>query len=327
MTLPATQIPRTIAGYTLLERIGAGGYGEVWKAEAPGGLTKAIKLVYGFLGDDRADSEQKSLQRIKDVHHPFLLSLERIEVIDGQLVIVTELAESSIKDRFEECRQEGMPGIPHEELIGYLSDTADALDYICKHYSLQHLDIKPENLLLLGGHAKVGDFGLVKQVEDKTISLMGGLTPVYASPEIFDGRPSLHSDQYSLAIVYQEMLTSALPFPGRTPAQLAVQHASAEPRLGPLPAAAQATIARALAKNPEQRFPNCRAMVDSLIAARQSDIHKKHSSTPADVPTNAPAHADNVTAPVDLDGIKPKPPIAATVATVALERGTTDPPP
>src|SRR5204862_3381289 len=81
-----------IPGYKLVKRIGAGGYGEVWRAEAPGQLVKAIKFVYGLLDEDRAARELKALNRIKGVRHPFLLSLERIEVVDGQLLIVTELA-------------------------------------------------------------------------------------------------------------------------------------------------------------------------------------------------------------------------------------------
>ena len=100
-----------IAGYTVKERVGAGGYGEVWTAEVPGGLVKAIKFVYGYLDDDRASRELKALNRIKQVRHPFLLSIERIEVVDGQLMIVTELAEMSLKDRYERCRgAESAPG-------------------------------------------------------------------------------------------------------------------------------------------------------------------------------------------------------------------------
>ena len=57
------------------------------------------------------------------------------------------------------------------------------------------------------------------------------MTPTYAAPEMFDDEPSAHSDQYSLAIVYQEMLVGTLPFPGRTAAQLAKQHTQAEPQL------------------------------------------------------------------------------------------------
>jgi len=253
-----------IPGYKLRDRIGAGGYGEVWDCEAPGGLTKAIKFVFGRLDDERAARELKSLNRVKSARHPFLLSLERIEVIDGQLVIVSELAEQSLKERFEECKDGPSGGIPHEELLVYMRDTADALDYMSEKHSLQHLDVKPENLLLLGGRIKVADFGLVKELREVTASLMGGLTPLYAPPEVFDGRPSKFSDQYSLAIVYQEMLTGVLPFTGSTAAQLAAQHLSGKPRTSPLPPEQRAVIERALAKDPRRRFASCVELVDAL---------------------------------------------------------------
>src|SRR4051794_12315361 len=86
-----------IPGYVLVERIGAGGYGEVWRAEAPGGLSKAIKLVHGFHNESRATQELKSLQKIRQIRHPFVLSLERFDVVDGRLIIITELADMSLK--------------------------------------------------------------------------------------------------------------------------------------------------------------------------------------------------------------------------------------
>src|SRR6516164_260738 len=89
-----------IPGYRLVEELGVGGYGEVWKATAPGGLAKAVKIIYGETGGARAEQELKALGRIKEVRHPFLLSLERIEVIDGQLLIVMELAEGCLSDRY-----------------------------------------------------------------------------------------------------------------------------------------------------------------------------------------------------------------------------------
>ncbi len=266
MSALARTTAEIIPGYTIRERIGAGGYGEVWKADAPGGLVKAVKFVYGCLEGERASRELKALSRIKDVRHPFLLSLERIEVIEGQLVIVTELADASLMNRFEQCVADGAPGIPREELLVYLSDAADALDFMRQSFSLQHLDIKPENLLILSGRVKVADFGLVKDVEDTSVSLVGGLTPVYAAPEVFSGHPSLHSDQYSLAIVYQELLTGVLPFSGRNHAQLISQHQRSSPRLAPLPPDDRPIIARALSKNPDDRFPSCRDLIDRLRA-------------------------------------------------------------
>ena len=88
----ADRQPPTIPGYTLTTRLGAGGYGEVWLAHAPGGLTKAVKIIFGAFDGRRAELELRSLHRIKMVRHPFLLSLERIEVVDNRLAIVTELA-------------------------------------------------------------------------------------------------------------------------------------------------------------------------------------------------------------------------------------------
>jgi serine/threonine protein kinase len=279
----AARTDEPIPGYRVVQRIGAGGYGEVWTAQAPGDLTKAIKFVYGLLDEDRAARELKALNRIKSVRHPFLLSLERIEVVEGQLLIVTELADSSLKDRFDACRKEGKPGIPRDELINYLRDAADALDYMSEQHSLQHLDVKPENLLLLGGRIKVADFGLVKDIHDHTASMMGGLTPVYAPPEVFEGRPSRRSDQYSLAIVYQEMLTGVVPFPGRTAAQLAAQHLNAKPRVTSLPAEDQPIILRALSKKPNERFNSCRELVETLQGGRRTGNWGSHgpSAKPA----------------------------------------------
>jgi eukaryotic-like serine/threonine-protein kinase len=178
-----------IPGYFLTDKLGAGGYGEVWSADAPGGLKKAIKFVYGHIDGDRASSELKSLQRIRQVNHPFILSLERIEIIDGQLMIVSELAQGSMFDRYMEFRKKHIAGIPRDRLLSYLSDAADGLDYLCQKHDLQHLDVKPGNLLLLSDRIKVADFGLVKDLQSATQSMLAGMTPTYAAPEMFDGRP------------------------------------------------------------------------------------------------------------------------------------------
>src|SRR5947209_11133094 len=218
-----------LPGYKLIERLGGGGFGEVWKAEAPGGLLKAIKFVFGDLeeaGEDgvRAEQELKALSRVKTVRHPYILSLERYDIVDGQLLIVMELADRNLWDRYKECRGQGLSGIPREELLGYMEETAEALDLMNIQYQLQHLDIKPQNIFLIGQHVKVADFGLVKDLEGSQASVTGGITPVYAAPETFDGKVSRYSDQYSFAIVYQEMLAGQRPFPGNHVRPLIMQH-------------------------------------------------------------------------------------------------------
>lgn len=256
-----------LPGYRLIERLGTGGYGEVWRAEAPGGLTKAIKFVFGKHDEKRASHEMRALERIRSVRHPFLLSLERIEIVDGRLIVVMELADGSIKDRFEECRAQGLPGIPRDEMVSYLRDAADALDFMAHAHALQHLDIKPENLLLLAGHVKVADFGLVKDVRQSQASLVGGMTPLYAAPEVFRGTPTSHSDQYSLGILFQEMLTGTLPFGGSSAAELTLQHLNDEPDMTALSPADRYAVSRALAKEAQHRYPTCREFVDILSKA------------------------------------------------------------
>jgi serine/threonine protein kinase len=268
MTFRATEGAEPFPGYTLVKRLGTGGFGEVWHAIAPGGLAKAIKIIYGGISDARAEQELLALARIREVRHPFLLSLDRFETLDDQVMIVMELAEGSLLDRFEKCREAGLEGIPRDELLGYLRDAADALDYMNDQHDLQHADIKPQNLLLLGGRIKVADFGLVKNLQGTSASVAGGATPIYAAPEVFDGKVSRSSDQYSLAIVYQEMLTGHRPFPGKSALQLAHQHINCAPFLDPLPAGDRTVLSRALSKWPNQRYSNCGAMVSALFQAK-----------------------------------------------------------
>src|SRR5205823_9233628 len=259
-----------IPGYRLIEPLGSGGFGEVWKCEAPGGLFKAIKFVYGNIDSldvegVRAEQEKHALERVKEVRHPFVCSIERFEVVGGELVIVMELADKSLHDLYVECQGAGLIGIPRDDLVRYLRDAAEALDYMNEKHNLQHLDVKPRNLFLIGDRVKVADFGLVKHLERQSASgLLGGVTPLYASPETFNGKISQTSDQYSLAIVYQELLTGQRPYAGKNVRQLAQQHLQEEPELRTLPEAERPVVARALAKEPGKRFPNCMVFVRAL---------------------------------------------------------------
>src|SRR5262249_18018359 len=124
--------------------------------------------------------------------------------------------------------------------------------------------VKPHNLFLVGSHCKVGDFGLVQPHEGTPPPASLGLTPGYASPELFEGCVSRYSDQYSLAVVYQELLTGKRPFNGNSVHQLLVQHASTPPDLSLLPEADRPIVARALAKVPGERFDSCGVFIRAL---------------------------------------------------------------
>ncbi len=265
-----------IPGYRLVEPIGTGGFGEVWRCIAPGGIQKAIKFVYGNLnsleGDDlRAQQEMKALERVKQVRHPFVLTIERIEDVGGELVIVMELADKNLHDTLTEYQQLGRPGIPRDMLLGFLDNAAVGLDHLIEKHNLQHLDVKPRNLFVMSDFVKVADFGLVKQLERSSSSgLLGGVTPIYAAPETFSNKISKHSDQYSLAIVYIELLTGLRPFSGKNIRQLALQHMTEEPDLSMLPEVDRPILAKALAKNPDERFPSCTLFIRSLQGGPRS---------------------------------------------------------
>lgn len=270
--MPTRKAPNVepIRGYRLLEPLGQGGFGEVWKCEAPGGINKAIKFVYGDLNgleNQRfaAEEELRAFQLIKSIRHPFLLSIDRVEAVDGELIIITELADHNLDDLKAQYQAQGFTGIPRSELLAYLREAGEVLDLMNGKFDLQHLDIKPRNLFLVSNHVKVADFGLVNRLSSKEARVKAGaVTPLYAAPELFEGKLTPKCDQYSLAIVYQELLTGTLPFTGEHPRQLMMKHLQQPPDLKALPETDWAIVAKALAKDPDDRYPSCLEFLRAL---------------------------------------------------------------
>jgi formylglycine-generating enzyme len=258
-------------GYRLLRRLGRGYFGEVWHAEAPGGVEVAVKIITRSLQAEETKKELKILEQIRRLRHHFLLGLQAFFQLQDRLVIVLELADRSLTARLEECRRAGSSGIPPAELLAYLREAAEALDFLHEH-QLQHRDIKPDNLLVLGRHVKVADLGLARLLEKgllETASHAG--TPLYTAPEVWNGKLSVHSDQYSLAVSYALLRLGRPPFRCEHLAQLMYAHLLGTPDLEGVGEAEERVLLKALAKKAEERHPSCTAFAEALAAALQED--------------------------------------------------------
>lgn len=261
-----------IPGYRLASRIGGGGFGEVWKAESPGGFHVALKFVQ--IGGRVGEVEERSLEVIKDVRHPHLLSVFGTWRIGDLLIIATELADRTLLDRLQEAQKEGHDGIPKDELLVYLAEAAKGIDFLndpdkSGRMGIQHRDIKPQNLLLSGGSIKVGDFGLARSVQYDVTGHTGSMTFAYAAPECFEGTTSNRSDQYSLAITYCHLRGGRLPFEG-TQVEIMEGHRKRQPDLSMVSAEERPALAKALAKRPKDRWNSCSEFVGHLGLPEQT---------------------------------------------------------
>ncbi len=258
-----------IPGYTLISRLGVGGFGEVWKAVGPGGFHVALKFVP--LNERVGRIELRALDVIRDIRHANLLSHFGTWTTENLLIIATELADKTLLDRLQESQVNGNEGIPPVELLRYMEDAARGIDFLNEpltagRIQVQHRDIKPQNLLLSGGSVKIGDFGLARSLESDATGHTGSLTMAYAAPECFDGTTSYRSDQYSLAISYCYLRGGRLPFVG-TQFEVIDGHRCKTPDLSMLPECERVAVARALSKQPKDRWQNSTTFIQSLRAS------------------------------------------------------------
>ncbi len=274
-----------IPGYRLVRALGRGGFGEVWEAVGPGGFPAALKFVR--LAEKAAAAEQRALDVMKRLRHPNLLALHGTWQYGHYLMLAMELADGTLLDRLRQAVAQGQPGIPRPELLPYLRQAADGLDYL-NGQGVQHRDVKPHNLLVVGGAVKVGDFGLAKLLHATVASASGSMTASYASPEACNDQLSRWSDQYSLAVTYCQLRGNQLPFEGPLAAVVA-GHMMGKPHLDMVPAAERAAVARALAKQPTERWESCAAFVAALAASDARRALLAAPTVPVGRPANPPA--------------------------------------
>jgi serine/threonine protein kinase len=308
-----------IPGYRMTKYLGRGGVGEVWQVEAPGKVAKAVKLIP--LENTEAllsDRELQGLAKIRSIRHPYLLSIDRYEITRGYVIIVMELADKSLADRFEECARVHGTGVPRDELLRYMRETAEVLDLLAVEHQLQHLDIKPENLFMMSGHIKVADFGLVHSSMTELAASALAFTPAYAPPELFSGRISPSADQYSLAVTYQELLTGRRPFDATSFRELVFAHDNLQPDFSSAPIEDRPVLLKAMSKNEDERYASCTAFIDALLKAGKIQIPTGTKQRPPSVqffvPPAAAAAAPPAPAPHAVAAAAKLAPVAAPAA-------------
>ena len=264
------------AGYTIVRILGSGGMGEVYLAQHPRLPRRdALKVLGAGVSDDEEFRRRfhQEAEMVAALHHPNIVTIFDRGDCDARLWIAMELVDGIDAGRMLEGRYPD--GIPPADVVRIVTAVADALDYAHGRRVL-HRDIKPANILLGGpgdDRVMLVDFGVARwvgQASDLTGADMTIGTVAYAAPEqlkgeLIDGR----ADQYSLAATAFHLLTGAAPFTNTNPAVVIGQHLGAAP-----PPMARADLsmfgpvfARALAKDPADRFDSCRDFAAAMQAA------------------------------------------------------------
>ena len=266
---------QSIGNFTVLDKIGKGGMGSVYKAEDPSlHRTVALKLLPAHLAEDtefvtRFQNEATAAARLS---HSHLVQVYAAGEDHGAHYIAMEFVDGeSLRQRLN--RHKSLPPV---EALAIASYVAEALRYAWNKAKIIHRDIKPDNILLSkDGEVKVADLGLAKCLQKASVTLtttgmvMG--SPFYISPEQAQGKKDLdfHTDIYSLGCTLFHMLSGQPPFTGEEMGTLFYKHIHEPPpdllKLCPdCPPKVAQLVKRMMHKDPKQRPPTYDALLTEL---------------------------------------------------------------
>lgn len=319
---------REIAGYRVIERLGAGGMGEVYLVAHPRlPRSDALKLLDGAV----SSSEEFQARFIHEadllapLSHPNIVHLyDRGRLDDGRLWLTMEYLQGT--DAKQLLREHGP--LPLELVAQIVHGVAAALDYAYEDFAITHRDVKPANVLvrLRDGRAsavKLVDFGIAKaSTEASSLTVTGTTvgTLGYLSPEAIGGRDlDNRTDLYSLATAAFELLTGSAPFTGSTiPAVMGAHLYQPVPAIhergAGLPAELDAIFTRALAKEPDDRYATSGAFAAALaeVAAAHPAARAQRADADGD-----PHYASTTIRPAEPEA--PEDAAPTTVLTPAAE--------
>lgn len=301
------QVGDLIAGYRVLEVLGHGGMGEVYKAAHPRlPRADAIKVLRSAHATDpvfRARFEREA-DLVAPLNHPNIVAVYDRGVYDGRLWIAMELVPGTDAGHLVDTLGPLDPRLA----MAIVNGAAAGLDAAHRR-GITHRDIKPANILVTPGEdamvpdaVKLTDFGIAQALDEVT-SLTGTGTTVgtmrYSSPEQIGGhRVDLRSDIYSLGATAYELLTGAPPFEAPSLHGLMSAHMFAEPprateRNRTLPPGVDPVLQRSVAKNPDHRFQSARDFATALGDAfdTRKTLVGPTPTMPPPTPAPAPAQA------------------------------------
>ena len=257
--------------YRLLERIGQGSFGVVYRAEE---LLQGEVICEVAVKAFTVEVNLKEVRTLAGLSHPHILAYRAAILHEGQACLVTELADGGDMLQQLSAYPKGLP-VEQVEVIG--RQVAGALDYLHAN-NLVHRDVKPSNILYVGDAAKLGDVGTARAVSGAMTRHTGVGTFGYSAPEMFDGQVGPASDAYALGVTMYELCTGRLPFEGTTQ-QVMKQHIMADIQIPEgLPSRVSALIRACMEKDPAARMS-----VKDVKQALADPMHTVSGATPSGV--------------------------------------------